>query len=456
MKLATRRVLVIGGGVTGQRAALDLLAAGLEVVLVERAVTLGGTVAQLGTMFPLHNCLLCRGVAQHGPGCTRPTISAELLDFARSPHLSVRTQSELVTLTGKPGAFRATLRTEPRYVKPELCINCDRCAQVCPQSLPDEQQAGLTQRKAAYRPSFPCRAQRLRHHQGWLLPGLQSLREGLSYQGHRPAANIDLARSWTWPQWWWPPGCSSTMPRSAASTVTAAIPTCSPGWRWNAWPRPPALARGASCGAAMGRRPQRIAWLQCVGSRDEEHDYCSAFCCGYATRQAVLARQLLPESEAAIYLMDDRVYARSFSATYDPLRAQYGIAYSRNRPSVIREDPQTHDLILQITDEGGKVSRRALQHGGPLRRRRGSARGGAIGWHPGRDGGRLRIRARRLAWRRSIADRPGIYVAGGATAPADIADSLLQGSAAAARTRAFLGYPAPYRGSARREPGARE
>jgi heterodisulfide reductase subunit A-like polyferredoxin len=86
-------VLVLGGGVSGQKAALDLVGAGLEVLLVEQGSSLGGTTAQLGLMFPLHNCLLCRGEARHGPGCTRPTISPDLLDHARPESLEVWTRS---------------------------------------------------------------------------------------------------------------------------------------------------------------------------------------------------------------------------------------------------------------------------------------------------------------------------------------------------------------------------
>ncbi len=127
-----RRVLVLGGGVAGQRASLDLARVGLEVLLVERGDSLGGTVAQLGAMYPLHNCLLCRGDALHGPGCTRPTISAELLDRSRAPALTVWTRSRLQSLAGEAGRFRATVIREPRYVKPERCIGCDRCAAACP------------------------------------------------------------------------------------------------------------------------------------------------------------------------------------------------------------------------------------------------------------------------------------------------------------------------------------
>ena len=439
MKLGNKRVLVIGGGVAGQRAALDLIAAGLDVVLVERSVTLGGTVAQLGAMFPLHNCLLCRGAAQHGPGCTRPTISAELLDFSRSPRLNVRTQTELISLSGQPGAFRATLRTEPRYVKAELCINCDRCAQACPQSLPDEQQAGLSQRKAAYRPSFRS------------VPNAYAITKGSYCRNCNrcaqacPTKAIDLQQ----------PATTEFLEVAAVVVATgmqlydAALsgeygygryPNVFTGLEMERMVSPAGPGEGRIVRRSDGQAPQRIAWLQCVGSRDEKHDYCSAFCCGYATRQAVLARQLLPETGAAIYLMDDRVYARSFSATYEPLRQQYGIAYSRNRPSVIREDPQTHDLFLQITDETGKVREErydmlVLSVGAEAAR--GAPRLASI----------LGVSADANGFLRSgslapvDSGRPGIYVAGAAAEPADIADSVLQGSAAAARVRAFLGYP---------------
>jgi len=441
MKLASKRVLVIGGGVTGQRAALDLVTAGFTVVLVERAVTLGGTAAQLGSMFPLHNCLLCRGAAQHGPGCTRPTISSELLDFSRSPQLSVRTQTELVEIKGQPGAFRVTLRTEPRYVDVGLCIDCDRCAQVCPQALPDEQQAGLTQRKAAYRPSFRA------------VPNAYAITKGGYCRNCNrctqvcPTRAIDLNQTAT----------SETLEAAAVVVATgmqlydAALSgeygygryaNVFTGLEMERMASPAGPGEGHIARRSDGQVPKRIAWLQCVGSRDEEHDYCSSFCCGYATRQAVLARQLLPESEAAIYLMDDRVFARSFSATYDPLRAQYGIAYSRNRPSVIREDPETRDLILQVSDGNGKVSderyNMVVLSIGAEGARNAAQLASTLGLQTDRHGF---VRTPSLAPVDS--GRPGIYVAGAATAPADIADSLSQGSAAAARVRAFVGYPAP-------------
>src|SRR5574340_1645515 len=86
-------VLVIGGGVGGQRAALDLAEAGLRVYLAEMTPILGGRVAQLGFMFPTHDCVLCRGTSDHGYGCTRPAITPFLLDHNRHPHIEVMTST---------------------------------------------------------------------------------------------------------------------------------------------------------------------------------------------------------------------------------------------------------------------------------------------------------------------------------------------------------------------------
>ena len=438
MSTAPKSVLVIGGGVAGQRAALDLAQVGLQVVLVERSVSLGGTVAQLGPMFPLHNCLLCRGETHHGPGCTRPTISAQLLDHARPDNLRVWTRSQVIALEGGPGDFSATIRREPRYIRPERCINCDRCAQACPQELPDPFQAGLVQRKAAYRPALRT------------VPDAYALDVGDYCLGCArcvaacPTAAIDLGQSATTVV----ERVSSVILASGIRLYDAALSqeygygrfaNVFTGLEMERMTSPAGPGEGRILRRSDGLPPQRIAWLQCVGSRDKAHDYCSSFCCGYATRQAVLARQLLPQAEARILLMDDRVFDKSFSATYDPLRAAYGIGLLRCRPSVIREDPATRDLLLQEPGDDGclgeqrysmvvlSVGAQAAAEGADLAR--------ALGLAPDAFGF---VRTRELAPVDTA--REGLYIAGGAAGPASIADSVTQGAAAAARVCAALGW----------------
>jgi heterodisulfide reductase subunit A len=131
-----------------------------------------------------------------------------------------------------------------------------------------------------------------------------------------------------------------------------------------------------------GKLPQRIAWLQCVGSRDEKHPYCSSVCCMYATKEAMLAKQRAvpapPRSPSAdsgqapptlggkvegevggvhcqIFMMDERAFNKEFNAYYQQAREQYGVEYTRCRISAVREDPETHDLILRYPDSDGEI-----------------------------------------------------------------------------------------------------
>src|SRR3972149_1918822 len=143
--------LVVGGGIGGMRAALDLADAGLKVYLVEQTPCLGGRVAQLGYMFPQHDCVLCRGTADHGFGCTRPSISPAYIQHNRHPNIELMTATHIIDVEGQAGDFTVSLRQEPGYVDAERCINCGYCGEVCPVELPDAYQQGMTTRKAIYK-----------------------------------------------------------------------------------------------------------------------------------------------------------------------------------------------------------------------------------------------------------------------------------------------------------------
>jgi len=131
--------LVVGGGIAGVQAALDLANSGIKVYLLERSPAIGGKMAQLDKTFPTNDCAMC-------------IISPKLVEAGRHLNIEIITNSELVSLDGEAGHFKATVRKHPRYVDMSKCTSCNDCTEVCPILLPNEFNEGLDQRKAIYRP----------------------------------------------------------------------------------------------------------------------------------------------------------------------------------------------------------------------------------------------------------------------------------------------------------------
>jgi heterodisulfide reductase subunit A-like polyferredoxin len=131
--------LVVGGGIAGVQAALDLANSGIKVYLLEQSPAIGGKMAQLDKTFPTNDCAMC-------------IVSPKLVEAGRHLNIDIITNSELVSLEGEAGHFKATIRKHPRYVDMKKCTSCDDCTEVCPILLPNEFNEGLDERKAIYRP----------------------------------------------------------------------------------------------------------------------------------------------------------------------------------------------------------------------------------------------------------------------------------------------------------------
>src|SRR5512136_1005935 len=131
-------VMVVGGGIAGMQASLDLAESGFKVYLVEAKSAIGGHMAQLDKTFPTNDCAMCN-------------ISPKLVETGRHLNIEILTDTEVVKVDGQAGNFTATLRRKPRYIDTSKCTGCGECATVCPVSLPDLYEEGLETRRAAYR-----------------------------------------------------------------------------------------------------------------------------------------------------------------------------------------------------------------------------------------------------------------------------------------------------------------
>jgi heterodisulfide reductase subunit A len=348
-------VLVVGGGIGGMRAALDLAEAGLEVYLIEREPGLGGRVAQLGFMFPTHDCVLCRGTSDHGYGCTKPAISPAFMDLNLHPNMEIMTRTEVVDASGQAGDFRVTLRHQPRHVQIERCTNCGLCAAVCPVRLPSEFEEEMVTRMAIQKTAPRS------------LPNAYYVDKGdycidcRRCEAVCPTGAIDLDEK----PWDEVVGVSAIILAVGYKLSDAAAleefgygryPNVVHSMQYERYVSRSGPTEGLLLRPSDYRAPKRIAWLQCIGSRDQEHPYCSSICCMYATKEAMLAKQRQQGSHCQIFMMDERAFNKEYNAYFHRSCEEFGVEYTRCRISDLQEDPETHDLILHYPDEGGRMT----------------------------------------------------------------------------------------------------
>jgi heterodisulfide reductase subunit A len=195
-----------------------------------------------------------------------------------------------------------------------------------------------------------------------------------------------------------------------------------------------------------GRLPKKIAWLQCIGSRDQKYPYCSAICCMYATKEAMLAKQRIPDVEAHIFTMDERAFNKEYNAYYMRARDEHGVQYTRCRISEIRQDPKTHDLILRYPS--GRMHGESAAGQGALIEDRYDMVVLAVGVRPPREAEELShlldIELNEYGFCQTDkftplqTSRPGVFVCGAFASPKEIGETLIDASGAAAEAMRLM------------------
>jgi heterodisulfide reductase subunit A len=424
-----RACLVIGAGIAGIQASIDLADQGFKAYLVERGPSIGGHMAQLDKTFPTLDCSAC-------------ILTPKMVEASRHKNIELITYADVNSITGKAGDFVAKITKKPRFVKSEKCTGCGTCARHCPVEVPNEFDMELGVRKAIYVP-FPqavpsthtidsehcikcklceniCQAGAIDFSQKPIQIDLRvgaiiactgfdffDIKEHYKNLGYKKYDNVVSSLEFE-------------------RLINASGPTS-----------------GSVIRLSDGRVPKRIAFVNCIGSRDEKKgvEYCSRVCCMYSTKNAILSTEHVEGCEPTIYFIDLRAFGKGFEEFYRSAEKTYGVKYVKGRVGEIAQDPVTKNLIIRAEDtQTGKMLTNehdlvvispgltACREAIDFEKWGLTVKRDSHGFYQSAEAATLPVDT----------NIEGIYVCGVAESPKDIPDSVAQASAAAMRASVIL------------------
>ena len=339
----------MGGGIGGMQAALDLADSGFYVYLVEKSSSIGGRMSQLDKTFPTNDCSMC-------------IMSPKLVECGRNLNIEILTLSEVESITGEEGNFHVRVIQHPRYIDMDKCIACGTCAEKCPRRVPDEYNANLINRKAAY----------IQYPQAVPLKYLIDAQNCIYFEKGKcracekfcPADAVDFDQK------------EREITIDVGSVILAPgfqpyNPYLNDTYQYNRFPNVVTSLEFERILSASGpyqghllrpsdkKEPQKIAWIQCVGSRNihiGDRGYCSGVCCTYAIKESMVAKEhsAIP-LDAAIFYIDIRTYGKDFELFYNRARDDMGVRFIKSRINTILPGDEEGNLRIRYTDEAGRI-----------------------------------------------------------------------------------------------------
>jgi len=330
-------VLVIGGGIAGIQASLDLAGRGFQVYLLEETPSIGGRMAQLDKTFPTMDCSIC-------------ILAPKMIECYRHPNIKLLTYSELKEVNGKTGNFKVKILRKARCVDETKCTGCAVCAEHCPVEVPNEFDMELGMRKAIYMPMPQAvpRAMTVDKDNciecGLCMKMCKAGAVDLKQQPQEVELNVGAIIIAT--------GFDQFNPKSIKEYGYKLYPNVLTALEFERWVCASGPVGGHLIRPADGRRPKKIAFIQCVGSRSLKSGspFCSSVCCMYATKEALIIREHEPDVEVYIFYNELRAFGKGFQEFVNRARDEWGVKYIRSRPGEIREDPKTKSLTIWYDD----------------------------------------------------------------------------------------------------------
>ncbi len=426
-----KKALVIGGGIAGIRAALDIANAGYQVILVEKRPTIGGHMAQLAETFPTLDCAQC-------------ILTPLMSEVANHPNIKLLTLSEVIDVEGYVGNFKVRIKKNPRYVDPEKCNLCDNCTKVCPVTVPSEFDEGLSLRKAIYIP-FPQAVP-----SSYLIDPDACL--GMNPIICGKCAEPDVCTTGAINFYDKPEiieeevgviiiatGYELYDPKKLGEYGADRYPDVITSLQFERLLSPNGPTGGIPRRPSDEKIPKRIAFIHCAGSRDEKYvPYCSHICCTYLIKHALIFKELFPDAEVYSFYIDIRTVGKNYEEFFKRAQEEAGIQFIRGKVSRIYEEDgkvkiQAVDTLLNVRMEL-EVDMAVLAI--PIVPANGIAElasklGVQIDSH-----GFLQELHPKLHPVESAT--PGIFIAGAAQTPMDIQTAVAQASAAASKAVEIL------------------
>jgi heterodisulfide reductase subunit A len=341
MDVPTKSALIIGGGIAGIQASLDLADMGIHVNLVEKKPSIGGRMAQLDKTFPTNDCSIC-------------ILAPKLSECYRHPNITLYSYSEVQKVKGSSGNFSVDILKRARYVKENECINCGLCVEKCPMRVDDEFDRELRKRRAIY----------LYYLQG--VPAVMTIdkekclwftknacricektceREAIDFEQEDQIITLD--------------NIGSIIVATGYNLIEDINKEILNNYGYGKFRNVVSALEFERLESASGPQeghikrfsdhetPKKIAFLQCIGSRsDRVEKYCSSICCMYTTKEAMIAYEHDTELESFVFYIDMRAGGKGFQSFLKRGEAEYNIKYIKSKIAQITIDEKENPIIV--------------------------------------------------------------------------------------------------------------